>query len=311
MIGFSSQTNRQLIATAILIVVLVVSVSVISAVLKRVMRSFERAAFWAQQVVRLLGMVVLLVGLSAIWVQDVGRMATMAGLLTAGIAIALQRVITSFAGYLIILRGKSFTVGDRVTMGGVRGDVVALGFMQTTVLEMGEPPDEQADAPATWVRARQYTGRLVRITNDKIFDTPVYNYTRDFPFVWEEMHLPIKYTDDRAKAEEILLDVARRHTEPIMRQAAPGLARLRKLYAVDDGTDMEPKVYYRLTDNWLEMTLRFVAPVRGVRHLKDGMSRDIMKGLDAAKIGIASGTYEIVGVPPIKVQLVSDAAALT
>src|SRR5436305_6129295 len=100
----------------------------------------------------------------------------------------MQKVVTAFAGYLVILRGKTFTVGDRITMGGVRGDVVALGFMQTTIMEMGQPPGEQADPPAMWVQARQYSGRIVRVTNDKIFDTPVYNYTRQFPFVWEEMH---------------------------------------------------------------------------------------------------------------------------
>ena len=60
--------------------------------------------------------------------------------MTAGIAVALQRVISSFAAYLIILRGRVFTVGDRVTMAGVRGDVAALGFRQTPVLEMGQPP---------------------------------------------------------------------------------------------------------------------------------------------------------------------------
>ena len=49
-------------------------------------------------------------------------------------------------------------------------------------MEMGQPPAVQNADPAMWVRARQYTGRVVTLTNDKIFDSPVYNYTRDFPF---------------------------------------------------------------------------------------------------------------------------------
>ena len=73
------------------------------------------------------------------------------------------------AGYFIILRGKSFKVGDRIVMGGVRGDVIAVSFMQTTIMEMGQPPGEQADAPSLWVAGRQYTGRIVTITNDKVF----------------------------------------------------------------------------------------------------------------------------------------------
>ncbi len=101
---------------------------------------------------------VRMLGLISIWVSNPGNLATGAGLITAAVAIALQRVITSFAGYLIILRGKSFNIGDRITVGGGRGDVVALGFMQTTVMEMGEPSGEQSAPPADWVEARQYTG---------------------------------------------------------------------------------------------------------------------------------------------------------
>jgi hypothetical protein len=43
-------------------------------------------------------------------------------------------------------RGKNFHVGDRIVMGGFRGDVISVGFMQTVIIEMGQPPGEQADA---------------------------------------------------------------------------------------------------------------------------------------------------------------------
>src|SRR6185437_13986556 len=184
----------------------------------------------------------------SIWVNDPGSLATGAGLLTAGVAIALQRVITAFAGYLIILRAKSFTVGDRITIGGVRGDVVALGFMQTTVLEMGEAPGEQSAPPAEWVTARQYTGRIVRITNDRIFDSAVYNYTREFPFLWEELHIPVGYRSDRNRAEQIMLEVARRQTAQIVADARPATDALRNRYTIHGSIDTEPHVYYHLTD---------------------------------------------------------------
>jgi small-conductance mechanosensitive channel len=71
-------------------------------------------------------------------------------------------------------------------------------------------------------------------------------------------------------------------------------------------SELAPHVYWRLTDNWLEMTVRFLVPDSGIRNIKSDMSRDILKGLDEAGIGIASGTYEIVGFPPVKVQLVQN-----
>jgi small-conductance mechanosensitive channel len=156
------------------------------------------------------------------------------------------------------------------------------------------------------VRARQYTGRLVRVTNDKIFDSPVYNYTREFPYLWEEMHIPIKYGADRARAESILLDVARTHTAEIVREASEPLRNLKGIYFLPEEVGLEPSVFLRLTDNWVELSLRFLSRERGIRQLKDRMSRDILAQLEAAKLEIASGTYEIVGVPPIKVEVARD-----
>lgn len=96
-------------------------------------------------------------------------------------------------------------------MGGIRGDVIALTFLQTVIMEMGKPAEGDTGDGA-WVQVRQYTGRIVRVTNAVIFDEPVYNYTREFPYIWEEMRLPVPYTADRQRAERILLDVATKHT---------------------------------------------------------------------------------------------------
>lgn len=311
LLGFSGDTGRKLLLTLVFVVAVLVVRYVVAWLLRRVRHgiadadSGERVRFWTRQGVALAALVLLVAGVLSIWFDNPGRLATAAGLITAGIAVALQRVITSFAAYLIILRGRVFTVGDRITMGGVRGDVVGLGFMQTTVMEMGEPPAEQTEPPAAWVAARQYTGRVVRVTNDRIFDAPVYNYTREFPYLWEEIHIPIKYDVDRKRVEDLLLDVARRHTAELIPRASRALDDLRHRAFLPDDVSTDPAVYLRLTDNWIELSVRFIAPQRGVRKLKDAMSRDILLGLEAAKIGIASGTYEIVGVPPLRVELTS------
>lgn len=260
-----------------------------------------RPRFWIRQGTSLAILIAVVVALISIWVADAGRFASIAGLITAGLAVALQRVITSFAAYLIVLRGRVYTVGDRITMGGVRGDVVRVGFMQTAVMEMGAPPPSQKGNPDTWVSARQYTGRIVSLTNDKIFDNPVYNFTREFPYMWDEIMIPIKYGDDRDTAESILLAAAQHYTNEHVRAASPGLERLRERYVLAESIDLAPTVYLRLTDNWIELTVRFLAPVHGVRAIKDAMSREIIAGLDAAHIGVASATYDVVGFPTIHI----------
>ena len=243
-----------------------------------------------------------MIGFVSIWFDDPANLTTAVGLVTAGLAFALQKVVTSLAGYFVILRGSTFSVGDRITMGGVRGDVVALGFFQTTIMEMGQPPPVQSADPAVWVQSRQFTGRIVTVANSKIFDEPVYNYTREFPFIWEEMRLPIAYRDDRDRAEQILLAAARKHAVDPAQLDAKMIERLERDYRVTR-EDFAPTAYWRLTDNWLELTVRFIARDHGVRRMKDAMSREVLAQLDDAGIGIASATFEITGLPVVQARL--------
>ncbi|MGY1634419.1 mechanosensitive ion channel family protein [Geodermatophilus sp. SYSU D01186] len=298
----SEENASKLLLTAVLVLALMLLrwlARALSRLLLRGLRN-ERTRFWTRQGINLVFTVLLFLGLLSVWFDDPARLATGIGLVTAGLAFALQKVITALAGYVVILRGDTFDVGDRITMGGVRGDVIALGFVRTTIMEMGQPPAVQHTDPAQWVRSRQYTGRIVTVTNDKVFDEAVFNYTRDFPYLWEELSLPIRYGDDRDRAERILLEAARRHTVAVDEMPAAALERMQRRYFVR-GADLEPRVYWRLTDNWLELTVRFLTGVYGVRDVKDAMSRELLAEFDAAGIGLASATYEVVGLPPLRV----------
>ena len=300
-VGVNPENGHKLLLTVAAIVFFVLLRLALRAITALIVpRSKDWLAFWTGQAISLATALILLLTILSVWFDDPTRLATALGLVTAGLAFALQKVVTAFAGYMVILRGNTFSVGDRIVMGGVRGDVIALGFLQTTIMEMGQPPPVQNADPAVWVHSRQYTGRVVTVSNGKIFEDPVLNYTRDFPYLWEEIMLPISYQDDRVRAEEILLDVGRRHVVKVSEVGHECLRKMRERYFVNDA-DFDPKVYYRITDNWLELTLRFVVQERGVRAVKDAMSREILSALEESKIGIASSTYDIVGLPPIRV----------
>jgi len=301
LLGVDGQTGRKLLLTLTFILVVWLAGRALRWLLGAIGHAVDSARFrfWSRQALSLLLTGLLVVGLLSIWFDDPARLGTVLGLFTAGIAFALQRVITACAGYMLILRGKTFNVGDRIVMGGVRGDVIALSIMQTRIMEMGEPPPVQTAEPAVWVHSRQFTGRIVTVTNDKVFDEPVYNYTHHFPYIWDEIRLPVRYDDDRATAERILLEAARAHAVTAEGIDADRLAELERRYNLQP-PEISPRVYWRLTDNWLELSIRFLAHDHGTREVKDRMSRQILEQLDAAGIGIASATYDIVGLPPIR-----------
>lgn len=307
LLGMNAHNAHKLLFTVILFAILYV----LSKTLRFIAHAFggerQATAFWTGQGVSLVTFLLAILGFCSIWFDNPTRLTTGVGLVSAGVAFALQKVITSFAGYFVILRGKTFNVGDRIKMGNVRGDVISLNFIQTVIMEMGEPPSVQNEDPGMWVQSRQYSGRIVTVANSQIFEDPVYNYTRNFPYIWEEMHLPISYTDDRARAEQIIIDAVTRHTQDIAHMAEPELERLKTQFFIE-AAEIKPRVFLRITDNWVELAVRFLCNTRDIRSLKDAISRDILAGLEAAKIGIASSTYDIVGLPPIRIETMPGAS---
>lgn len=141
LIGVSAANGRRLLLTLAFVAAALILGRGLRLAVARLTRRVgdRRAAFWSRQAVNIAVAGLLTVGVVSIWFEDPTRLATALGLVTAGLAFALQRVITAVAGYLIILRKDTFNLGDRIMMSGVRGDVLALSFMQTTILEMGEP----------------------------------------------------------------------------------------------------------------------------------------------------------------------------
>jgi small-conductance mechanosensitive channel len=141
LVGVNAENGKKLLVSVAFIAAVMLANRLLKLILRAVAGEKQGPIhFWSRQAIRLLTAAILLIGVVSIWFNNPSQLASAAAFVTAGLAIASQRIITAFAGYLIILRGKNFNVGDRIAMGGVRGDVVALGFMQTTIMEMGQPP---------------------------------------------------------------------------------------------------------------------------------------------------------------------------
>ena len=204
----------------------------------------------------------------------------------AGLAFALQEAIGSVAGWFNIVSGGIYRVGDRIELGGVKGDVVDITPLRTKILEMGS---SLADEPS-WVGGRQYTGRIVTISNKTTFEEPVYNYSSFFEYVWEELRIPVPYRADWRRAEQIVLEEAQRVSATEGAQDAIDAMMTRFPMPKQE---LDPRVYIQLTDNWVELAARFVIPVRRSRTVRDELSRAIRDRFDEAGIEVASSTMDV------------------
>ncbi len=89
---------------------------------------------------------------------------------------------------------------------------------------------------------------------------------------------------------------------PVEEVRGPAAKHVRERFSIDID-DVEPRTFVRLTDNWIELTVRFLAMAHGVREVKDRMSRELLREMNAAGIDVASATYDIIGLPPVRVEI--------
>ncbi len=209
---------------------------------------------------------------------------TTLGLAGAGITFALREVIVSFAGWFAILFGDFFKVGDRVLLGGIKGDVVDLGVLRTTLMEIGG-----------WVDGDQYNGRIVRVANSFIFTSPVYNYSAHFNFVWDEIHIPIRFGSDVGLVKRIINRVADEVLGDVSVQAKEAWYDMRKKFRLEDAA-LEHRVFMRFDDNWIEFSLRYVVDIRMRRTVTDLLYTRLLEEIFLYKdsIELASQTIELV-----------------
>lgn len=269
-------------------------------------RDDRHSAYWLRKVATyaVWGLAALLVML--VWAEFGRRAGFVVGAFSAGVAFALQNVLGSFAAWLGILAGKVFRVGDRVRMGGVRGDVIDISPLRTTIMEIGSPGSEEDSD--VWVRARQYTGRMVTVSNKAFFDDPIYNYSKDFDYIWEEISVPLKYGTDWEKGRDILLEEVEKATRAFREAGAGSLAEMARRYVVQE-SEVAPQVFVGLTDNWISLVARFVIPVRSARRVKSEISERLLVRYSQGNVTIASATSEIVGLPPLRVEGLEDLLA--
>jgi small-conductance mechanosensitive channel len=225
------------------------------------------------------------------WRAFAGQAGVVLGLMAAGVAFAMQEVIGALAGWFNILSGRIFRVGDRIDMGGVRGDVIDITPLRTKILEMGTASSAAAAGsaePGDWVKGRQYTGRIVSVSNKKTFTEPVFNYSSVFEYIWEEITFPIPYRGDWRQAEVIVDEEIRStHTN----EAEQAMQHMTERYPVPRA-EVEPRVFVRATDNWMEVSGRFLVPVRTSRAVKDEVTRRVMERFETLGITIASQTVD-------------------
>ncbi|MFD1315639.1 mechanosensitive ion channel family protein [Namhaeicola litoreus] len=215
------------------------------------------------------------------------------GIMSAGVALALQEVILSFAGWIAILTSNIYKTGDRIEINQIKGDVIDIGMTRTTLMEIG-----------VWVSSDNYSGRIVQVSNAFVFKGTVHNYSTDFPFVWDEINLPVQYDSDLVLVDKIIRQTAQENLMDYTEIAKEEWKHLVKNYLIENA-NVEPTLTLKLTDNWIEFNFRYVVDYKKRRITKDQLYKEIYKQfkINEPKVKLASATFSMVDMPDLNVNL--------
>jgi len=197
------------------------------------------------------------------------------GLLSLILGFALQTPITSFIGWIYILVKAPYQVGDRIKIAEAAGDVIAVGYLDTTLWEFGGELLSTSNHPS---------GRLIKFPNSKVLSTVVHNYSWPlFPYIWNDIKFQIAYQSDLQFVAETMREVAAEEVGDAMMERVRVYRELLAETPVDQLEVQEkPVVVFRVGENtWVEAICRYLVEPRRAGSVKSRLIKKMLDRLNA------------------------------
>ncbi len=148
----------------------------------------------AKSIVRYVVWILALIAALSVAIGNLGMWLTSLGLVGFGVTFALQKPILNMVGWFTILFNRTYSIGDRIKVGDVRGDVKEIQMMYTVMDGLLENTDESS-------------GKIITVPNEMVLTGSITNFTKNGNYLWNELSVDITYESDWTRAEAILKDV--------------------------------------------------------------------------------------------------------
>lgn len=283
-LNLSDPTIRHLVVT----LALLLAAYVLTKLAQRLVPRYVEEPVRRYRVSKVIGRTAALVTLLLIlvtWSPNLKDLLTILTVVGAGLAIALREVVLGVFGWLNLVLRAPYRQGERVEVNGVQGDVIDIRLLHSTFMEIGG-----------WVDADQSTGRLVHVPNSWVYLYPVYNYTRGFKFIWNEVSLVVTFRSNWQAAREIMLSMAEVSAEIVEQQAKEEIRRMARDYLVHYSI-LTPFVYVRIVPNGVQLTLRYLCEARKRRGTEHALTMSILERF--TQKGDIELAYPMLGITPV------------
>lgn len=261
-----SSVELRLIESGAILLVLLLLRALILLVIRRQTQDARTRYHWSKGVTYAIALVAIF-AIGRVWFVGFRSIATFLGIVAAGLVIALKEPLLNFTGWLFLISRRPFVVGDRIQIGPHIGDVIDERLFEFSILEVGN-----------WVSSDQSTGRVIHVPNGRVFTDPVANYTRGFPYIWNEIQFVVTFESDWRTAKQLMLGIAGRHGRALSDDAEARLLSDLSGYMIFYAT-LAPTVYTSVSERGVALTIRYICEVRRRRDTEQLIIEDVLSAL--------------------------------
>src|SRR6266446_2065756 len=264
--------GRVLRGAALIVIVLAIAKAASVYGLGRIEDASTR--FTLQRIMHLV--VALLIALIAISIIFVNWYATVAALGVGSIIIglAVQTPMKSFIAWIYILVRQPYRVGDRIKIGDATGDVIDVGYLDTTLWEFG----------GQYISGDHPSGRVIKFPNEKVLDELIYNYSWPlFPYIWNEIKFQIAYQSDLKFVAETMQQIVENELGKEMMKRIEVFRQLLARTPVDElEVRSHPRVIFRVDEvTWINAIVRYLVSPREAGSVKTRLIPKLLAALNA------------------------------
>ena len=264
---------RILRGAALIVIVLTVARAVSVYVLARIEDPSVR--FTLQRVMHLIAaLAIAVIVISIIFVNWYAALAAF-GIGSIIVGLAVQTPMKSFIAWIYILVRQPYRVGDRIQIGDATGDVIDVGYLDTTLWEFG----------GKYISGDHPSGRLIKFPNEKVLDEIDYNYSWPlFPYIWNEIKFYVAFNADLEFISSTMQKIAEEELGKEMMERVQTFRDLLARTPVDELEVREhPRVIFRVSENtWLEAIVRYLVPPREAGRVKTRLIKKLLAALNTA-----------------------------
>lgn len=211
-------------------------------------------------------LVLFILGVGFIWAPKIQTFAVSLLAIALALVLATKEIITCLSGSIVRMLTKAYTLGDRIEIGGIRGNVLDYNALTTTILEIG--PGQTS---------HQYTGRAMVVPNSWVFQHAVTNETFTKKFRVHIITVPLSTDDNWRLAAQLLTEAGKAEAAPYIEEARTYLKSLEGKRWLD-APSVEPRVTVQLpAPGRIDLLLRVPCPAQFPSRLEQAILKKFLE----------------------------------